>query len=234
MVTHSYIIEPKIEYPESDGQPMAETSLHIDTLIYLLVVLRDLFRDAANVFVGGNMMLYYVEGDPRQSVAPDIFVVKDVPNHPRRVYKVWEEGQVPTVIFEVTSRSTRMDDLGIKRGLYAMLGVQEYFLYDPLGEYLAPPLQGFGLGDGEYTRIEPNPHGHLESKELGVELGIINQELRVIDSVTKNIWQTPLESLETTREAELRAKQEHQARVQAEAEAARLRAELEALRGKQS
>jgi Uma2 family endonuclease len=240
MVTRSILIEPKIEYPESDGQLMAETSFHMDTIIYLLTALRDLFRRAADVFVGGNMMMYYVEGEPRQSIAPDVFVAKGVPNHPRRVYKIWEEGHAPSVIFEITSRSTRLDDLGIKRGLYAALGVQEYFLFDPLQEYLTPPLQGYRLAHEEYTRIEPGENGHLYSDELGIELGILEQELRVIDPLTKNVWYTPLESLEATREAEQAAREakrnaehEHQARVAAEAEAARLRAELEQLRAKQ-
>ena len=47
------------------------------------------------------------------------------------------------MVFEITSRGTRLEDLGTKRALYAMLGVREYFLYDPLGEYLQPPLQGY-------------------------------------------------------------------------------------------
>lgn len=245
MVTNSYIIKPEIEYPESDGQPMAETSIHINTIIYLLVALRDLFRNAADVFVGGNMMLYFEEGEPQHSVAPDAFVVKGVPDHERRTYKVWEEGKAPTVIFEVTSRSTRYVDLGIKRGLYATLGVQEYFIFDPLDEYLDPHLQGFRLVGDEYKHIEPNAEGNLFSVELGIELAVIEQQIRLIDPVTKEIWQTPLESLQATREAkanareaeeqareaERRAALEYQVRVQAEQENARLRAELEKLRG---
>jgi Uma2 family endonuclease len=240
MVTQSLIIKPEIEYPESDGQPMAETSIHIDTLIYLLTALRDLFRNAADVFVGGNMMMYYEEGEPRHSVAPDVFVVRGVPKHDRRMYKIWEEGKSPTVFFEVTSRSTRLDDLGIKRGLYAMLGVQEYFLFDPLNEYLTPQLQGFRLARDEYAHIEPNENGNLFSNELGVEFGIINREIRVIDPVTRNIWQTPLESLASAREAEQAAREAEEAAREAEAHAraveaenARLRAELEKLRGQQ-
>src|SRR5262245_54477245 len=131
-----------VVYPESDGKPMGETDVHIDALIYLREALKDYFRDTPQVYVAGNTLLYYEESNPAACVAPDIFVVQGVIKRDRRVYKLWEEGQAPAVVFEITSRSTRLEDLGTKRALYAMLGVPEYFLYDPLGEYLQPPLQG--------------------------------------------------------------------------------------------
>ena len=58
-------------------------------------------------------------------------------------------------VFEITSRVSRLEDLGIKRAVYAMLGVQEYFLYDPLGEYLRPLLQGYLLQEEEYQLFLP-------------------------------------------------------------------------------
>ena len=137
-------------YPEGDGKPMAETPVHRDELIRLIQTLQDAFAGRADVYVSGNMMLYYEEGNPRASASPDVFVVIGVPKLPeRRVYKVWEEGAPPTVVMEITSRSTRREDLHKKWELYIRLGVREYILYDPLGEYLRPPLQGFRLVAGE-------------------------------------------------------------------------------------
>jgi Uma2 family endonuclease len=72
-------------------------------------------------------------------------VVQGVAKGERRTYKLWEEGQLPAVVFEITSRGSRLEELGTKQALYAMLGVREYFLYYPLGEYLRPPLQGYRL-----------------------------------------------------------------------------------------
>lgn len=91
------------------------------------------------------MFVYYEEGDPTQVVAPDVFVVKGVPRQKRRTYKVWEEGKGPDVVIEVSSRKTRREDLGPKKGTYEMMGVQEYYLFDPLGEYLETPLVGYRL-----------------------------------------------------------------------------------------
>ena len=152
-VSTAVTTEKQVFYPESDGKPMAETEVHIDALIYLREALKDYFRESPQVYVAGNMLLYYEEGNPAACVAPDVFVVKGVAKHERRTYKLWEEDQPPTVVFEITSRGTRLEDLGTKRALYAMLGVQEYFLYDPLGEYLRPPLQGFRLEGGECDSI---------------------------------------------------------------------------------
>ena len=53
-----------IHYPERDGKPMAETDVHIDVLIYLREALRDYFRNEPQVYVAGNMLLYYEEGNP--------------------------------------------------------------------------------------------------------------------------------------------------------------------------
>jgi hypothetical protein len=69
---------PPIYYPESDGKPMGETDVHIDALIYLREALRDYFRDDPQVYVAGNMLLYYEEGNPAACVAPDVFVVHGV------------------------------------------------------------------------------------------------------------------------------------------------------------
>jgi Uma2 family endonuclease len=201
-----------IHYPETDGKPMAETDVHIDVLIYLREALRDHFRDAPQVYVAGNMLLYYEEGNPAACVAPDVFVAQGVAKGERRTYRLWEEGQPPTVVFEITSRGTRLEDLGMKRALYAMLGVREYFLYDPLGEYLQPPLQGYRLQEGEYQRMPPGGEGKLASQELGLELRVEEGRLRLVNPATGERLLTPAEA--------------QVARRAAEAEVERLRAEL--------
>ncbi|MGH2544173.1 MAG: Uma2 family endonuclease, partial [Ardenticatenaceae bacterium] len=114
------------EYPESDGKPMAETEVHRQEMTDLIAALAEFFRHQPDVYVGGNMLLYYEEGNPHASVAPDVFVVKGVSKEVRRTYQLWREQRPPTVIWEITSRSTRLEDLGNKRVLYAMIGVQEY------------------------------------------------------------------------------------------------------------
>jgi Uma2 family endonuclease len=220
-----------LHYPESDGKPMGETDLHIDALIYLREALRDFFRDESQVYVAGNMFLYYEEGNPAACLAPDVFVVQGVIKQERRTYKLWEEGQPPAVVFEITSRGTRLEDLGSKRVVYAMLGVREYFLYDPLGEYLQPPLQGYELQQGEYQRMSAGVEGNLTSQVLGLELWLEAGRLRVVNPATGERLLTPAEA-QAARRAEATARHiEAAARQAAEAELKRLRAELARLRG---
>ena len=73
---------------------MGEMDVHIDALIYLREALKDYFREAPQVYVAGNMLLYYEEGNPAACVAPDVFVVQGVAKHERRIYKLWEEDQL--------------------------------------------------------------------------------------------------------------------------------------------
>ena len=191
-----------IYYPETDGKPMGETDVHIDALIYLREALKDHFRNAPQVYVTGNILLYYEEGNPAACVAPDVFVVPGVAKRERRIYRLWEEGQPPAVVVEITSRGSRLEDLGTKRAVYAMLGVREYFLYDPLGEYLRPPLQGYLLQEGEYQRLSPGGEGELTSQELGVELRLEAGRLRVVDPTTGERLLTPAEAQTARRAAE--------------------------------
>src|SRR4051812_41650847 len=96
-----------VYYPDGDGKPMAETPDHRDQMIRLIQILQDRYADRPDVYVSGNMMFYWVEGNPKISASPDVFVVFGVPKQrDRRVFKVWEEA-APNVVVELTSRSTR-------------------------------------------------------------------------------------------------------------------------------
>ncbi|MCQ3979633.1 MAG: Uma2 family endonuclease [Anaerolineae bacterium] len=173
-----------IHYPESDGQPIGETDFHITVILYLRQALRHVFRQAEQIYVAANMLFYFEEGNPAAFRSPDVFVVKGIPRHNRRVYKLWEEKVAPCAIFEITSRSTRLEDLGTKRALYEMLGVQEYILFDPLDEYLSPRFQAFSLRGEYYQPMALLPDGTLRSQELDVILQPEGNFLRVIDPNT--------------------------------------------------
>ena len=127
---------PTIVYPESDGKPMAETDIHRDLMVDFIQMLQHHFIDEP-VYVSGNLMMYYEQGT-RKSVAPDVFVVHGVAKKRRRTYLIWEEGQTPDFVLEVSSHSTSQNDMGDKKDIYAeVLGVKEYYIYDPEGEVRA-------------------------------------------------------------------------------------------------
>jgi Uma2 family endonuclease len=208
-----------VDYPESDGKPMGETDKHRKLMNVLIETLDLYFAEDPEVYVSGNLMCYYVEGDPTKSVSPDVFVVRGAPKHERRIYKFWEEA-APQVVLEVSSRKTKNEDLQWKRQLYAWLGVEEYFIFDP--EYkLQPPLRAFRLRGKELVE-EIVLNNRVVSQELGLEL--------VNDKKTLRLWNPQTgEFLRNLAEETARATQEAIARQAAETRAARLAAKLREL-----
>ena len=177
-----------IRYPSSDGKPMAENDAQRSAIMYGIGALMRHFRDRRDVYVSGDLLLYYEEGNPRVSIAPDVFVVFGVEKRERPNYKLWKEGQAPAFVLEVASPSTWRDDVGRKRSVYARLGVREYWQYDPLGEHLPARLQGERLTPSGYVR-QPVATGldgtlTLRSETLGLELRAApGREMRFRDPV---------------------------------------------------
>jgi Uma2 family endonuclease len=199
---------------------MSETDFHYLAIVRVREMLDLYYAGDSMVYVSGNLLVFYEPGNRRRHISPDIFVVKGVPRRRRLNYLIWREGKAPDVVFEFTSPSTREEDLEDKFELYQnVLRVQEYLLFDPLAEYLDPPLQGYRLRRGRYASIPLVDH-RLPSKVLGLHLERQGQELRLYNPATER-WLPTL--AEAAREAEA-------ARRQAEAEIERLQRELAKLR----
>ncbi len=214
----------EVEYPSSDGQPMGETGLHVLAIIFLYEVLHDVLPTSD--FIAADMFWYWEEGQPRSRVAPDVMVVKGVGRGHRRSFFTWREnGAVPAVVFEMASLSTWREDLSEKLRLYERLGVREYFLFDPEGEYLRPPLVGFRLVGGHYVPIDLDDDDRLTSEELGFMLKGEGVMLRLIDT-TGALVLTPRERAEKEQQ---RAEKEQQRaeKEQQRAEKEQQRAEKE-------
>lgn len=218
-----------VNYPESDGQPMGETDVHRDEMVREIELLRRFF-EGQEVYVSGNLLMYYRQGNPKKCVVPDVFVVKGLQPSQRRTYKLWIERRAPDAIVEVTSRKTMKKDTVTKPKLYRRLGVKEFFLFDPTEDYLDPPLQGFRLMDDEYVRIAAEGRGSLVSNELGLRLHAEKGQLMFYRLDTGQRLLTEKEARQAAEqawEAEAAARQaEAAARQAAEAEVARLREEL--------
>jgi Uma2 family endonuclease len=188
-----------LPYPTSDGKPMAETDWHRILMIDLIQTLENWFADDPKVYVSGNLLMFYVPGDRRRHLSPDVFVVKGVPKHKRLYYLVWEEKKGPDIVIELTSKSTRNEDLKKKFELYqGILEVSEYFLFDPLGDYLKPPLQGFRLQDGKYEPIAPAKN-RLPSQTLRLHLERDGENLRLYNPKSGQWLRTPAEDRQQTR-----------------------------------
>ena len=204
-------------YPDTDGQPMAASDLHLEILIRLLQVLRAYFSEMPGVYVSGDILTYYIEGNPRAVCAPDVLVTFGIGQKQRHTYKVWEEGKVPDFVMEFSSKTTYQNDLTDKMGLYAGLGIPNYLLYDAEALYLPSPLMGFQLVEGVYVPIPPGVDGSIHSDILDLDFHIRERRLEVYDPVREQWLQTPAEIAEARAET-------------AEAEVERLQAELARLK----
>lgn len=214
-------IEDDTEYPESDGQPMAETELHRDLMIDSILTLKARFQDLLAVCVSGNMFMYYAIGDASRSVSPDVFVTFGIERKQRRIYRVWEEGKPPDFVLEFSSKRTVSNDLGAKKNLYAeVLGVREYFLYDAERKYLPTPLMGFRLVGTEYVPILPEPDGKVFAETLGLSLGLRGDGFGFYEPIAGRWLETPMDEA-AARAEEAAALAE---RLEAEAEQAKANA----------
>ncbi len=175
-----------LEYPTSDGQPMAETDYHRDQMFALIHALQRHFADQDNIYVSGNLLMFYEEGNKRKHISPDVLVTFGIANRKRNHYLVWREGKAPDLVFEITSSSTRSEDLGTKRGLYAFLGVKEYVLFDPREDYLKPRLRLFRLKGENFVPVV----GDMTLTTVGLELVVQDNELRLRDPATGDLLAT--------------------------------------------
>ena len=146
------------DLPCDDGEPM-ETPRHRDQMNLLIDSLKAHWSDRTGYFVGGNMFLHYDPENRRRTRGPDFFLVLNVEDRERRSWVVWREGmRFPDVIIELLSDSTRSEDEGPKKALYAELfRTPEYYLYDPYSQ----AFTGYQLRGSHYVEMERDGEGRM-------------------------------------------------------------------------
>ncbi len=246
---------------------MAESDLHAEEMMYAAFAVRQWLQNRPDAYVSLDTFLYYQRGVPSAVVSPDLYVVFGSHQHPRDSYKVWEEGgRLPAFVLEVTSKSTRHVDIAPRPALRSgvalrpprrqrtnkfriyeqVLGVSEYFLFDPTGDYLEPRLQGYRLVEGRYSPIpaearplpdlapDRQPARWLYSEQLALGLGYVGMRLACYDPISGKRLLSAGEALqlaETATEAQAVAEANARAAAEAQAEAeanARVAAEAQA------
>ena len=214
--------KPTIYYPYTDHQPIPDGTYQSPIYRKVVTTLENHFRKTPGARVNGNVFLYYEEGNPRRTVAPDCYVAFDLTHEAfqslrwHNTYLIWEVGKPPEFVLEIGSPSTKRTDLVVKRDVYASIGVSEYWRYDQSGgSFYGEPLVGERLIDGEYQRLpmseDANGRVWAYSPTLNLLLYWDDGELRYWDPVAK--------------ERLLSHAEEHAARLAAEERAAEHRAE---------
>ncbi|MBI4675215.1 MAG: Uma2 family endonuclease [Chloroflexi bacterium] len=201
-----------IEYPESDGQPMAENTKQFEWIVTIEGGLDAQYASDPNVFVAGDLFWYPVEGRNDIRVAPDVLIVFGRPKGHRGRYLQWQEDNLPPqVVFEIWSPGNTTRDYTNKYRFYNKYGVQEYYLYDPD----RAELLGWQRRDDELVEIETM--NEWVSPRLGVRFEMVDAELKLYHPNGER-FKTFLELAESEEKARLLAAYE---RTQAEQERAR-------------
>ncbi len=193
--------QSQIEYPEDDGEPMAENTVQFRWIVTNKEGLEKVFRDRPDVFVAGDLLWYPIEGQPDTRQAPDAMVVFGRPKGDRGSYMQWvEEGIAPQVVFEILSPENRYRyKQSIKKfNFYQRHGVEEFYVYNPdsfeldgwkrsgdqleeideMNGWVSPRLGvRFDRSQGELILIDPEGQRFLTYAELALERDAIAREL---------------------------------------------------------
>jgi len=165
--------KPVVEYPSTDGEPIAQNTKQYRYITTLHGGLSAMFRNRPDVFVAADLFWYPIEGDNKTRAAPDVMVVFGRPKGDRDSYRQWEEGGVaPQVVFEILSPSNTLSELLDKSLFYGQFGVQEYYIYDPDGG----GLYGFVRDESGHLRGVSEMQGWV-SPLLGVRFELEGGEL---------------------------------------------------------
>jgi Uma2 family endonuclease len=214
------LVEEDDENMESDWHRLAMTLL-IEVIVYFL-------RERDDFYVGGNMFIYFDRdvAQKRNFRGPDFFFVRGVPREPlRRYWMPWDEGgRLPDVIIELLSPKTAQEDLTTKKDIYEkVFHTHEYYCYDPETH----ALQGWRLIDHRYEPMNPDESRRLWSEELGLWLGTWEGRYQERETTWLRFYDAQSNVVETLAEAEhQRAEVERQRAEAAEAELARLKAQM--------
>lgn len=223
----------RIELPPIDlysDEPPLETDLHRNQIDLLIRLLQYWWQDRQDFYISGNLTVYYNQEQlkSRDFRGPDVFVVLGTEKKNRRSWAIWQEGgKYPNVVIELLSNSTATIDRGAKKTLYQEVWrVPEYYWFHP--ETLE--FAGFRLVNGHYEAIAMTTGDRLPSEQLGLELGLYEQQLRWFTATGELIplpeeaefqraeqeRQRAEQEFQRAEQERQRAEQEHQARERLE------------------
>ncbi len=213
-----------IDYPASDGMPMAENTLQFEWIVAIKGSLEWIFRSEPNVFVAGDLLWYPVEGNNKLRTAPDALVAFGRPKGYRGSYMQWLEGGIaPQVVFEVLSPGNRLGEMTRKFMFYNEHRVEEYYVIDPYENL----VDGW-IRQGDSLQPIEQMDGWV-SPRLGIRFGISEQAAVVLHQPDGTPFKTYEQVCEMSELYQNRAQQEAARAEQEAARAERLAAKLREL-----
>jgi len=152
-------------YPvhEEDNVPL--TPDHMLSEVYSLSTIQ---TERPNLWITGDVCVYWERGNTRLYVAPDVIVVDcPPPKQKENVYLAWSDAPL-LFVAEFGSRSTFKRDTGPKLDVYEKtLAVPEYLYADPPKR----DLRLWRMVNGRYRQIALNAQGRVRSEQLELWFG---------------------------------------------------------------
>jgi Uma2 family endonuclease len=159
--------DPTFEEDDEWAQGAPPNQQHRDVIDSIYYLLRDRLA-GPTCWVGAEVRVYrdIRAVAARQYREPDLAVAWDRPDAQRVVYLLSEEGKAPDFVLEVLSDSTKDQDARAKKRWYQAIGVREYVIADPSGDYAGERrLQRWRLPGAEEADAAP-PDVALEGEVL--------------------------------------------------------------------
>lgn len=199
-----------LEFDPDKPDPLPDGMFQNPVLRQLGWVLELRYGERPDVFYDSNTFICYDRRNLNVRVSPDFYVAFGVDAQAiieRRLYLPWEAGKPPDLVLEVASRDTALHDISGKRGIYAQIGIPEYWRFDRTGgDLYGSPLAGDLLVDGVYRPLEltTSPDDVLKgySPALGLYLCWYDGVIYVYDGGAGTYFRTPLQMQADLREAE--------------------------------
>jgi hypothetical protein len=235
-------------YPGHDD--MGESALQrLMTELLRPLLARFLAEQGVIAFVGADQFIYYIQGNPKCVVVPDVYVMPGVdPGVAPRHWKAWESRIAPSFALEIMSEIDDLKDVVHAPQRHDELGTKELVVFDPYIEASRGRTR-FRVhrrdARGKLTMVEATNRDRVKSLVLGCFLRCVGEgeQMRLrLGTGRQGVELFPTDAEQARSEAERakseaeRAKSEAEraeaaelAKAQAEQEIARLRAELAAL-----
>ena len=226
------------ELVTDDGEPMDDARHPTQIDVFRNVVYQAMEERGRKDYVGGGNNFVYYSVEQAWDVAkgrpcfrgPDVFFVDQGDPQSfcdRGAWVAWEQGgRLPDLIIELLSPSTEHIDRTEKMDLYArVFRTAEYYLYD----FDNLKLEGFRRAGDLYQPAEPNAHGRYWSEVLGLEIGICHSTYFRMSAPWLRLFHPDGRMIPTSEELAYAAQQRTKA-AQQRADAEHQRAEAERLR----
>ena len=180
-----------------------------------------------NIIVSGE---HYLIARPARNLAgsryPDLLVAfgaDPAAFETSNGYIIKEQGKPPDFVLEIASERTGRIDVGRKREDYERLRIPEYWRFDETGVHHGAKLAGDFLVDGRYqpVAVQELSDGALQGYSAALDLYLRWErgELAWIDPATERRILTLEDERARAENAEVHARQEEEARLQAETRA---------------